>query len=385
MTVVAERHADHGATFTERGGRRVVDHYGRPARAARAVRNGVGVLEMGYGVVVLEGADRIEFVDNAVTTRVPTADGEGRYALLLEPEGQVRTDMYVYNAGERLLVFTPPETAADLVDDWAGKTFIQDVAIRNASTDFGVFGVHGPSATEKIASVLNGASAPEPSLTFVRGSMGDEGVTVVATDAPTGEEGYEVFCAADAADRVFDTLLTHGLNAAPFGYRTYDDLTLEAGTPLFETELAGRLPNVTGTRAGYDLEKGCFVGQEVVSRVANRGRPSRRLVGLQPAAVPAAGATVYADPDGGPLDIDADGSATATTEAVPAAATAVGEITRATTSPTLDRPIAFALVEYDLTAMSLAVAVEDGAVATTRIDLPFVDGSATSARLPTYT
>ena len=199
MTLVSDAHADHGATFVERGGREVVDHYGRPHSVGRAVRNGVGAIEMGYGIAVVSGDDRVEFVDNAVSNRVPESDGEGVYALLLDPQGGIETDMYVYNAGERLLVFTPPDRIEPLVDDWREKVFIQDVEVRDASEEFGVFGVHGPTATEKIASVLNGAGSPEPALSFVRGTMVDSGVTVVASDAPLGEEGYEVVCAAEDA------------------------------------------------------------------------------------------------------------------------------------------------------------------------------------------
>ena len=72
MTVVAELHESHGATFAERGTRRVVANYGRPGRTHRAVRNVVGVAEMGYGVVEVTGDDRVEFVDNAVSNRVPS-------------------------------------------------------------------------------------------------------------------------------------------------------------------------------------------------------------------------------------------------------------------------------------------------------------------------
>jgi aminomethyltransferase len=359
MTVVAEMHEDHGATFETRSGREVVAHYGRPERTHLAVRNAVGVVEMGYGVVVVEGDDRVEFVDNAVSNRVPPEDGSGCYAFLLDPQGRIETDMYVYNAGERLLCFTPPERADPLLDDWREKVFIQDVSLRDASDDFGVFGVHGPKSTEKVASVLNGAGAPEPGLTFVRGSVGDAGVTVVASDGVTGEEGYEIICAAADAERVFDSLLTHGLNAVPFGYRTWETLTAEAGTPLFETELRGRLPNVTGTRNGLDFEKGCYVGQEVVSKVENRGRPSQRLVGLRPSALPERGAAVVADDD------------------------AVGEVTRALDSPSLDAPVALAAVDYDAPS-TLAVRVDGGDVSANVVELPFVEGSADSLRRPTY-
>ena len=253
MTVVTEMHETYGAGFLDRGDRRVVGDYGRPERTHRAVRNGVGVIEMGYGVVVVEGNDRVEFVDDTVSNRVPGADGAGVYALLLDPQGRIETDLYVYNAGERLLCFTPPTRAGPLAEKWAGNVFIRDVEIRDASTDFGVFGVHGPNSTEKVASVLNGAGSPEPELTFVRGSMGGEGVTVIASDGPVGEEGYEIVCAADAADRVFETLLSFGMNAVPFGYRTWETLTLEAGTPLFDTELDGRIPNVLGLRNALDF------------------------------------------------------------------------------------------------------------------------------------
>ena len=366
MTVVAELHETYGATFLDRGGRRFVRDYGRPERTHRAVRHGVGVIEMGYGVVVIEGDDRIEFVDDTVSNRIPDAEGSGVYALLLDPQGRIETDLYVYNAGERLLCFTPPDRAAPVAEEWAGNVFIRDVEVREASTDFAVFGVHGPESTEKVASVLNGAGSPEPELTFVRGSMGGEGVTVIAGDGLTGEEGYEVVCAADAADRVFETLLSLGMNAVPFGYRTWQTLTTEAGTPLFDTELDARIPNVLGLRNALDFEKGCYVGQEVVSKVENRGRPSQRLVGLR----------VDGDPE--PDRLPDSGAA------VTAGGDRIGEVTRAVESPSLEHPIALAVVDFDADTESVSIEGGDDAIDAIRTPLPFVDGSAVSERLPTY-
>ena len=360
MTVIEATHRDHGATFREVGGRRVVDEYGRPERTHRAVRNVVGVCEFGYGVLVVTGEDRVDYVDNAVSNRVPETDGEGCYALLLDPQGRVETEMYVYNAGERLLVFTPPQEAEPLAEDWQSKTFIQDVEIRVATDDFATFGVHGPKATEKIASVLHQAASPEAPLTFNRGELGDAGVTVIRTDNLAGEESYDVVCAADDGGRVFDTLVNRGLNAVPFGYRTWETLTTEAGSPLFDTEIEGALPNDLGLRNALDFEKGCYVGQEVVSRVENQGYPGSRIAGLVVEELPDAGAAVAVGDEH------------------------VGEVTRAVESPTLDRPIALAALDWDYPDGDLTVRVDGEAVAAERHDLPFVEGSAVSARLPTY-
>jgi len=382
MTLVSDTHGAHGAVYRDRGGRQVVDHYGKPERVGKAVRNVVGAIEMGYGVLAVTGEDRVEFVDNAVSNRIPDEDGQGVYALLLDPQGGIETDMYAYNAGERLLVFLPPERTEAVADDWASKVFIQDVAIDDVSDELGVFGVHGPKSTEKIASVLGGPGAPEKPLSFVRGSMVDAGVTVIASDAPLGEEGYEVVCAAEDAEEVLDTLLNRGLNAAPFGYRTWDALSLEAGTPLFEYELEGTVPNVLGLRNALDFEKGCYVGQEVVSRVENQGRPSRRLVGLDLDGLADATAEIDgdADPEGYDDLLPSPGAAVFDGDE------AVGEVTRAAVGPAAGDPIALALVRFDAELADLAARVDGEEVAATRVDLPFpsVKGSAQSARLPTY-
>ncbi|GGL33724.1 glycine cleavage system protein T [Halarchaeum grantii] len=366
MTVVRDTHEAYGAVFEERGERALPRHFGRPERTHRAVRNAVGVTEHAYGVLVVSGDDRRDFVDNAVTNTVPETDGQGTYALLLDPQAGVRTDMYVYEAGDRLLCFLPPETVGDVAAEWRENVFIEDVEITEATDDFGVFGVHGPNATEKVASVLHGSGAPDAPLSFVRGEIYDHGVTVIRTDSTTGEEGYEVVVGADGASDILDTLITRGLNAAPFGTAVWEALTLEAGTPVYPHDMAGRVPNVLGLRTALDFEKGCYVGQEIVSKVENRGRPSQRLVGLElegdAEAVPAVG-------DG--LDVR-DGERT------------VGEVTRAAWGESVGAPLAFALVDYGLDAEAVAVPTEDGEREAAVVELPFVVGSDRSARVPRY-
>jgi aminomethyltransferase len=120
-----------------------------------------------------------------------------------------------------------------------------------------------------------------------------------------------------------------------------------------------------GVRSALDFDKGCYVGQEVVSKVENRGQPSQRLVGLLPDALPESGAAVFAGDE------------------------AVGEVTRAVESPLLERPVALAFVDYDLPervadGVGVDVRVDEREVDAVLAELPFVDGGVRSGRLPQY-
>lgn len=348
-----ERHAAHGAEFSRRGDREVPAHYGRPDTAHRAVRNGVGVIEMAYDILDLNGPDRHAFLDAAVTAPVTPEDGTGTYALVLDPDGHTVADLYAYTTDDRLLVFLPPGTGDTVAGTWRDRRVRRDVSIEDVTDDFAVFGVYGPAATEKVASVLNAAPAPAAPLGFVRGRIDGDGVTVVRTDDRPGEEGYEVISRAGTADTVLDSLLTKGLNAAPFGYRTWETLTLEAGTPLYHTELADRIPVGLVTDA-YDRDRGCYPGQEVIARIEDRGRPPGRLHGLRLEAVPETPATVTAD------------------------GSTVGTVTRAATTATTDTPIALAVLDTSATTVTV-----DEDIPATVEPLPFVEGSAPSRRCPT--
>ncbi len=332
VTVIESVHRELGATFRSVGGVRVADHYGRPERAHLAARNAVGLVEPPAAVVAVPD-DRASVAD-LLSVSLPDADDRAVFGYLVAdgggngPDPVIRGEATVLVAEERLLCLCSPGAR-----DW----LLSRVAGHDRTGELGVFGVHGPQATEKVAGVLHGAGAPDARGDVGRGRMDEAGVTVVRTEDPAGEEGFEVLCAAADAEGVHDTLLVRGPNAAPVGYRTWETLTLEAGTPL-PADLVGRPPSV-------------------LERDAPAGTP--QFVGLAPATVPDAGATVC----------DADDSP-------------VGTVTRAAASPSLDRPLALAVVARDA-GDDLAVADEDRPPVSASVrSLPFYDGSAVSGRLP---
>jgi folate-binding protein YgfZ len=136
------------------------------------------------------------------------------------------------------------------------------------------------------------------------------------------------------------------------GRDAFESLRIEAGTPAFPDELG---PDVLLPEVPFaDLvsyTKGCYIGQEVIVRIRDRGHVNRLLRGLalEGEVVPDAGAAVLA------------------------ADTEIGKVTSAAWSYSRKRPIALALVRRQHAGAGTPVTVRVGAstVRATVADLPF--------------
>ena len=108
---------------------------------------------------------------------------------------------------------------------------------------------------------------------------------LMARTGYTGEDGFELFCAARRATRLWDALISTGvdLGLRPCGLGSRDTLRLEAGMPLYGNEL-DRSVNPYEANLGrvVKMEKGEFVGRAALAAVQQTG-PARKLVGLDDA------------------------------------------------------------------------------------------------------
>jgi aminomethyltransferase len=95
----------------------------------------------------------------------------------------------------------------------------------------------------------------------------------------TGEDGFDVWATPDRNRDVFQRLVEAG--ALPAGEVTLDRLRIESGIPRYGTDIDDRVvPLEGGIRDTVDFAKGCFIGQEVLGKMQNIGKPRRFLVGL---------------------------------------------------------------------------------------------------------
>ncbi len=219
------------------------------------------------GVVAVGGPDAETFLNDLVTADISRASpGQAVFAALLTPQGKVLFDFIVFRDGERFLFDLARGAAADLVKRLGFYRLRAKVTVADVSAETQVLAVWGPEGVHHI----DGVAAPDPRLAAL-------GWRIIApADQPPVLSG---FAAATEAD--------------------YDAHRIPLGAPEGGIDFAfgDVFPHDTDMDqlSGVDFGKGCYIGQEVVSRMQHRGTARRRFVIARAgSALPAAGAEVTA-------------------------------------------------------------------------------------------
>jgi glycine cleavage system T protein (aminomethyltransferase) len=318
-----------------------------------AVRRGVGLVDRrALGVLEATGRDRATFLNALLSNDVKSlAPGQGCAATLLDVHGKVQMALVVWVLDDRIVLITPPGTAAATLDALDRYLFSEKVELRDASADWVLFMLAGPRALER-AEELTAAATPERPWSSTVASLDGVGVRLVRGGGETGEPEVWIAAPAGEGERVWKALTVAGTPVV--GADALETLRIEAGTPRFPVDIGPSvlLPEVP-FEALVSHTKGCYPGQEVVVRIRDRGHVNRHLRGLvlDGDAVPPAGSEVVA------------------------ADAAVGAVTSATRSPDRGRGIALAMIRrpHAEPGTRVGVRVGDRVVPATVSALPFPD------------
>jgi len=94
------------------------------------------------------------------------------------------------------------------------------------------------------------------------------------------DPGFRLLVATQNATRL--TYMLAAMGAIPIDDASYQALRVEAGVPASGNELTEEhTPLEVGLEAHVSLDKGCYTGQEVITRQVNYNKVSQRLVGLR--------------------------------------------------------------------------------------------------------
>lgn len=297
---------------------------GRPAVAAARSTAALFRLE-DRSVLDVSGADRIAFLQGQLTNDVAVLDARSScQALALTREGRIVADLRVVARTESLWLESDARLAAAAIERLEKYVVADDVAIADASDRFARFAIEGPRAQSIVATATGTSISLAPDQVADLG-FGDASVVAVAWSL-TGGLGLQIFAPRAIAEPLWQALLASGRAAGGTEGEAADleTLRIEAGVPRAGAEIGtDTLPaELHLVDRAVSFTKGCFTGQEVVTRMQSRGRVGHVMVGVafdDAASLPPPGAA-----------LDRDGAR-------------AGEITSVALSPTAG-PIGLAIV-----------------------------------------
>ena len=374
-TPLHARHVALGGRMVDFAGWSMPVQYTTIAEEHAAVRDAAGLFDVSHmGRLGLIGPDASPLLDHLLT--VPASalnDYRVRYTFFLNDAGGILDDVLVmrYPADEHdlLLLVVNASNREKIVAHIGERARGADLNLTDSTVGTALIAVQGPKSADILAplcSVYGGAADPSELRYYRGGSFKVDGVKACVTRTGyTGEDGFEITVAADAASDVWDALLDagrpHGLKPAGLGCR--DTLRLEAAMPLYGHELDEQTdPLTAGLGFAVKLDDGRdFLGRDALLRVRENG-PERVRVGFEMTGrrIARDGAAVLRNDD------------------------AVGLVTSGTHSPTLGRAIGMAYVPPDLAAVGTELTLDiRGRTDTARVvTLPFYKRQTMPAKHP---
>ena len=208
------------------------------------------------GVIKVAGTDSRRFLNGLFTAEIATmTPGMARFAALLTPQGKIIVDFIVVEAaaadGGGFFLDCPRALAAALVEKLIFYKLRASVTIEDLSQTLGVL------------ALWDGTGTSEYGLTYADPRLAALGLRVILPPAHAEDAAAELGARLGPADAYDAHRIALGVPSGGVDFIYGDAYPHEADMDQL---------------AGVDFEKGCYVGQEVVSRVEHRASARNRVV-----------------------------------------------------------------------------------------------------------
>jgi aminomethyltransferase len=358
-TPLNQQHKQLGARMVPFGGWEMPVQYSGVIAEHLAVRQAAGLFDVSHmGEIEVKGAGALDYIQYlTINDAAVLIDGQVQYSAFCYPEGGVVDDVTLYRFAADHFMFCVNASNIDKDFAWMQKILadgaFKNVLLTDRSPEFAQLALQGPKAQNILARLTDADLDQLVYYHFVEADVA--GVpTIISRTGYTGEDGFELYFAADKAQMIWSQLLETGADAGlvPIGLGARDTLRLEKKYALYGHELSESIsPLEAGLGWITKLDKPSFVGQTALQEMKGKGVP-RRLVAIRMSdkGIPREEYPVFVGEK------------------------EVGVVTSGTMSPLLKVGIALALVESSVAAIGTAVeiGIRQRRVAAEIIKPPFV-------------
>jgi sarcosine oxidase subunit alpha len=281
-------HRAAGARWMDAGQWKRPEHYGDPAAEVRAVRSGVGLIDVStLGKIEVLGPDAATLLERVYLNGwADLAVGRARYGVMCTEEGIVFDDGVGARLGPEHFYLTATTGNAEAAFQWLEMwraTWRLDATVLNRTSACAAVNLAGPRARDVLAGLtsLDLSAAAFPYLAVRQGDVAGVPCRLLRIGF-VGELGYEIHCASGYGWHLWEALMEAGagFGLKPFGVEAQRVLRLEKGHLIVGQDTdALSDPLGAGLERMVRFTKPQFHGREALLRLKEMG-PRSRLVGF---------------------------------------------------------------------------------------------------------
>ncbi|KDP38853.1 hypothetical protein JCGZ_05010 [Jatropha curcas] len=274
----------------------IIETFDNDDEALDAFNNGVVVLDCShYGRIRVSGDDRIQFLHNQSTANFECLhEGEGCDTVFVTATARTIDLAHAWVMKNSVILVVSPVTCGSLTQMLNKYIFFADkVEIQDVTKKTCFFILAGPQSKQLMIDLNLGDLVGQPYGTHRHYSANGMPITVGVGNV-ISEEGYSLLMSPAAAGSVWKTLLSQG--AIPMGSNAWEKLRIIQGIPAPGKELTDEF-NVleAGLWNSISLNKGCYKGQETISRLITYDGVKQRLWGIHLSAPAEPGSLITID------------------------------------------------------------------------------------------
>lgn len=248
-----------------------------------AVRTAAGLFDVSHmGEIEFRGPGALEEANRLITNDLArAADGQALYAGLLDERGCFVDDVVAYRFGPEHIFICVNASNREKDFAWMSSHAVKVKPV-DRSKDYAQLAIQGPKA---FGIVQRLAKKPLDGVSTYRFTTGEvAGVPcLIARTGYTGEDGFELYCAPDEAERLWWALLEAGKGdgLVPCGLGARDSLRTEMKYALYGNDIDDQHTPLEASLAWIvKLDKADFIGKQALLAQRSAGVP-RRLVGFE--------------------------------------------------------------------------------------------------------
>jgi folate-binding protein YgfZ len=273
-------HSSCGATFVERTGWQVPEHYGDVQAELTFIRDSVALLDRSYlGKVSLNGENTIDFIN-----RISTNDMTKLFmstvcdTVFVTPKGRIIDYCRVIKQGREYIIISSYVDCTHLME-WLNRFLIlEDIELADVSNNYVWLTLMGPK-TRHFLSALNGEKVTKDDELMWIDKFGEQFPAFLNNHLYV--PAYNICLPVDKSREIAQWLNERlkDFQGGMIGDTAFQITRVESGMPDWGTELNENYnPHEARLLNAVSFTKGCYTGQEVIARLDTYDKVQKYLM-----------------------------------------------------------------------------------------------------------